>query len=412
MASLDTLRYAPWLTRERVLRWSLAFVLMSAILVTAHIVTHTAVQLTSENGEQLGIDFINYWSGARFASEQPVRAYDLAVFDAFQKSVVGSAAVFKYYVYPPVAMMLSLPLANLSFVWALVAWVGLGAGFCLWSLSRLLGWRMAALATFGAPAACLNLLTGQNGYFTAGLLGTGLMVLDRRPVLAGMLFGLLSYKPHFGLLLPVALIFGGHWRAFTAAAATVVLLVVGSIALLGADVWLAFLHMMAVQRQIMEIGVWGWHRIPTIFAAMRMAGAGESTAYAAQIASAALAAAIVALVWRARCPLEVKAATLVIATFVSLPYAQDYDMVVLIFAAGWLLNQALANGFLPWERLTLAMLLVLPIVAMPLSKWTGVQIGPIVLWAMLALSARRALAPDSGVAAFRPANSPVSSAAA
>ena len=75
------------------------------------------------------------------------------------------------------------------------------------------------------------------------------------------------------LVVAVALIFGGHWRAFTAAAATVVLLVVGSIALLGADVWLAFLHMMAVQRQIMEIGVWGWHRIPTIFAAMRMAGA-------------------------------------------------------------------------------------------------------------------------------------------
>jgi hypothetical protein len=56
------------------------------------------------------------------------------------------------------------------------------------SLSRLIGWRMAALATIGAPAAFLNVLTGQNGYFTAVLLGTGLLVLERRPTLAGILF--------------------------------------------------------------------------------------------------------------------------------------------------------------------------------------------------------------------------------
>jgi hypothetical protein len=393
MPSLDALRFAPWLTRKRLMRWSGAFVLMTAILVAAHIATHTAVGLTNKSGEQFGVDFIDFWSGARFAeSGHPVEAYDPGAVDAFQKSVVGSAeAQFKYYNYPPVAMMLSLPLARLPFLWALVAWVGLGAGFCLWSLSRLLGWRIAALATFGAPAACLNLLTGQNGYFTAGLLGTGLMVLDRRPVLAGILFGLLSYKPHLGLLLPVALIAGGYWRAVIAATATVVLLLVGSTVLFGIDIWPAFLRIMVLQRHMMEISTWAWHRIPTVFIAVRIAGGGVGAAYAAQIASAAVAVVIVVQVWRARCALELKAATLVIAMFVSLPYAQDYDMVVLIFAAGWMLNQALVSGFLPWERLTLAMLLILPFVAMPLSKWTGVQIGPIVLWAALASVVRRAV---------------------
>jgi len=398
MPSLDALRFVPWLTRERLMRWSWAFVLVTATLVTAHIATHTAVGLTNKSGEQFGVDFIQFWSGARFAdSGHPVEAYDPGSFDAFQKSVVGSAAAqFKYYNYPPVAMMLSLPLARLPFVWALVAWVGLGAGFCMWSLSRVLGWRLAALATFGAPAACLNLLTGQNGYFTAGLLGTGLMVLDRRPVLAGILFGLLSYKPHLGLLLPVALIAGGYWRTVIAAAATVVLLVAGSVVLFGTDVWPAFLRIMVLQRHMMEISTWAWHRIPTVFVAMRMAGGDLSAAYAAQITSAALAVVVVVRVWRAPCALELKAATLVIAVFVSLPYAQDYDMVVLIFAASWLLNQALAAGFLPWERLTLVMLLVLPFVAMPLSKWTGVQIGPIVLWAVFAVVMRRAI-PVRGV---------------
>jgi len=42
-------------------------------------------------------------------------------------------------------------------------------------------------------------------------------LLERRPVAAGLLFGLLCYKPHFGLLVPVALASGGYWRSFAAA---------------------------------------------------------------------------------------------------------------------------------------------------------------------------------------------------
>jgi hypothetical protein len=45
-------------------------------------------------------------------------------------------------------------------------------------------------------------------------------VLERRPYLAGSLFGLMIFKPQLGLLLPVALIAGRQWRVFAAAAAT------------------------------------------------------------------------------------------------------------------------------------------------------------------------------------------------
>ena len=392
MAWIDTLRCARWLTRERALRWGLGFVLLSLILATAHIVSRTTLGLTDQAGEHLGGDFINYWSGAQFADKgQAALAYNIEIFDAFQRSLIGPVAEFKMYVYPPIAMLLSWPLGKLPFLPALIAWTAIGMAFCLWSLSRLLGWSTAAMATIGAPAAILNLMTGQNGYFTAGLLGTGLMVLDRRPVLAGMLFGLLSFKPHLGVLLPVALIAGGHWRAIIAAAAAGVVLFAISAALLGADAWIAFARQMTMQRGVMEIGVWGWHRMPTVFVALRIAGAGVTVSYALQIMSGVSAAAVVALVWRARCAPEIKAASVVVATFLTTPYAQDYDMVVLIFAAGWLLNDALATRFLPWERIALVMLLVLPLAAMPLAKWAGMQIGPIVLWAMLILLTRRSL---------------------
>lgn len=393
MQRLETLRYAEWLTPRRALRWSCAFLLLSAIVVTAHVVSHTAMGLTNRSGEQLGIDFINYWSGARFADRgQAALAYDFLFYDSFQKAVMGAAADAKIYGYPPIAMMLSWPLATLGFVWALVAWTAVGAAFCLLMLSRSFDWRWAALGTFSAPAALLNILTGQNGYFSAGLLGGGLTILERRPILAGLMFGLLSYKPHLGVLLPVALVAGGYWRAAVVATATVALLVLVSGLLLGVDAWIAFGHQMRVQRLVMETAAGAWHRMPTVFVALRMAGIGAKAAYAAQIASAVAAAAVVAVVWRSRSAYPIKAAAMLVATFLATPYAQDYDMVMLIFAVAWLTTEAGRDGFRPWERITAASLLVLPLMASALAQATGVQIGPPVLWAMLVLLARRALA--------------------
>ena len=51
------------------------------------------------------------------------------------------------------------------------------------------------------------------------LLGGALVSLDRRPLIAGILFGLMAYKPQFGLMIPIALAAGGYWRSFSAAAA-------------------------------------------------------------------------------------------------------------------------------------------------------------------------------------------------
>jgi len=56
-----------------------------------------------------------------------------------------------------------------------------------------------------------------------------------------VLLGLLCYKPHLALLVPVALAAGGHWRAFGAAAVTVAVVVGLSVALFGVEPWRAYL---------------------------------------------------------------------------------------------------------------------------------------------------------------------------
>src|SRR6201999_4060273 len=81
---------------------------------------------------------------------------------------------------------------------------------------------------------------GQNGALTAALVGLGLILLRTRPIIAGVCIGLLSVKPHLGLLIPVALLAGAYYRAFAAGAVTAIVLALISIAAFVFEPWFAF----------------------------------------------------------------------------------------------------------------------------------------------------------------------------
>jgi hypothetical protein len=386
----DCLVSARWLTRERLVLWGKIGALASIAMLAADAAAHLGHGMANAAGEQLARDFINYWSGAKLAaSGHAAQAYDPGAFHAYQQSLVGPASEFKLYGYPPVMMMLCWPLAGLSFASALALWVASGVLLCALPLARILGRTPALLALIAAPAAFFNLFSGQNGYFTAALLGGGLALLARRPAAAGLVLGLLCYKPQLGLLRPIALAAGGHWRAFAAAAATVLALVASSIAWLGADPWIAFAHQMSLQNRLMEAGASFWPRMPTVFAALRLLGASVPWAYAAQGVSALLAALAVAAIWRGGGALAIKSAALVVGTFLATPYAWDYDAVVLIFAAAWLAAEARQSVCLEGERIAALTLLILPGLTLLPAKLLGLQIGPLLLWFTLAVLLRR-----------------------
>ena len=63
---------------------------------------------------------------------------------------------------------------------------------------------LVSLVALAFPAALWNITAGQNGFLTAALYRRHLLgLLERRPALAGICLGLLTYKPHFGLLFPI-----------------------------------------------------------------------------------------------------------------------------------------------------------------------------------------------------------------
>ena len=92
-----------------------------------------------------------------------------------------------------------------------------------------------------APSSFVNVFLGQNGFFTAALALSGFTLLPRRSILAGVMFGLLTFKPHLGIMIPIALLAMGNWRAIMAASLTAGLFLGASVLMYGGDTWWQFL---------------------------------------------------------------------------------------------------------------------------------------------------------------------------
>jgi alpha-1,2-mannosyltransferase len=76
----------------------------------------------------------------------------------------------------------------------------------------------------------------------------GLLSLDRRPVLAGVLFGILTVKPQLGLLLPIILLLERRWVTIASTVMTIAVLFVVTAMLFGLDVWIDYWHKIVPQQ--------------------------------------------------------------------------------------------------------------------------------------------------------------------
>jgi alpha-1,2-mannosyltransferase len=212
------------------------------------------------------------------------------------------------------------------------------------------------------------------------LLGGALHQLTRRPWLAGILIGLLAYKPQFGILIPIALVAGGHWRTIGAAAFTLAGLVALSYLAFGGGIWHAFAASTTfTQSAVLEAGGLGWEKIQSIFSAVRMWGGSVPLAYTVQAMLAAALAATLAWLWHGDAAYELKAAALAVASLLATPYVLDYDLVVIGLAIAYLARLGLAGGFRGFEISLLAASWIAPLLSRGIAQFTFVPLGLSVL---------------------------------
>jgi hypothetical protein len=286
-------------------------------------------------GTAFGRDFLNTWMGGRSAlAEGPAAWFDFRVYNDLLRALIGITESY-FWSYPPHVLLFIWPFGLMPYLPAFVLWT-LG-GFALFLYAAAAGGveRRHLLFVAVAPAVAINVFIGQNGFFTAALLIGGLINLDRRPLLAGVLFGFLTIKPQLGLLIPVVLLVSGRWRTIAAAAATTAALVAATSWLYGADIWMAYLrNVVPVQHFLQEHGNGMlFLQIPSAFYAVRLVGLPVPMAWTLQAIVSAVAVAAVIWTFRRRRDPVLSMALLVAATFLVTPYSLNYDMVVL----GWVL---------------------------------------------------------------------------
>jgi hypothetical protein len=352
-------------------------------------------------GKPVGADFLCFWAAGGMALEG--RAADTYDFDqllvAEQKSMQwkeGQSAPRLPWMYPPTFMLAAETLARMPYGLALATWSLATLAVYLAAIHGILPGRAAILAALGFPAVLSNLTHGQNGFLTAGLLGCALVVLERRPWVAGILFGLLAYKPQFAPLIPLALVVGGYWRTIGAAAITVLASTGLSWIVFGPAPWQAFFNSLKIARVAgLEHGSAGWEKIQSLFAAVRMLGGNVELAYAAQAVSAGVAAIAVVWIWRKPVPPAIKNAVLAVGMLTFTPYILDYDLVILALPIAWLTAVGLREGFLPWEKITLFAAWLLPLLARRVGADLHLPLSPAIMAMLLGMIVRRA---NAGVA--------------
>jgi alpha-1,2-mannosyltransferase len=438
----DILRSGDWLTRERVRLVAVAILGVSIVALVYLVVT--AHGLVDTQGRPLGTDFSSFYAaGTHVLDGHPDAPYDMARQHARQQAIFGPATPFYGWLYPPFFLFIAAALALLPYGVALAVWQAVTLGLYLFAMRAIISpsprvrgegrdegasplgsesrrgpltriaelvigpatsgrtrwqfdlspytgrgdWLLLALAF---PAVLINLGHGQNGFLTAALLGGALAVLDRRPIIAGVLFGLLAYKPQFGFLIPLVLAASGHWRSFAAAAITVAALAIATTLAFGPDVWRAFLESSRYARLVvLEQGDPGFYKMQSLFAWARMWGAPIPLAYALQAALAVGLATALVWLWRSAAPYPLKAAALCFGAVLATPFTFDYDMMLLAPAIAFFAGDGLARGFGPWEKTALAALWLMPLLARSLAQITLIPIGVPVMLALFILLLRR-----------------------
>jgi alpha-1,2-mannosyltransferase len=403
-AFVDAFREAHWINFERVRVYP-------RLLCACYLAVFVCWLLLRPGGVlatlyPVGGDFPPFWAASSLAlGGHPAAVYDNAKLDAAEKAVLGD----KYpgylpFPYPPMFLVIALPLSKLSYNGALILWTLVGMSAYLIVMWKMASRRDELWAALAFPGALVTILDGQKELVTVALFGGGLLLLERRPWIAGALFGLLCYKPQYGILLPMVFVAARQWQAAAGAALAVAAFAVLSATLFGVETWRAFLDFIPLAtRSVLDHGDIGFGKIQSVFAAARLWGASVAVSYAMQAAVSLLAAGAVLWIWLKPGQFPVKAAALAVGTLLVTPYFADYDLVMLALPIAWLSWDATHSAFLPWEKSILFLAWLFPLFARPLSMLASLPLTPLVLALLMLTIIRRYTATASaGEPAFIP----------
>jgi len=331
-------------------------------------------------------DFANYWIAARLVlSGQALDLFaDHATYFRHLTAEFGPDYPWRNWSYPPHYLLLIWPAGFFGYVPAMAGFLAATLLAYLGAVRSFLGKvtvKPAVVVSFLFASVVSNIDAAQNSFLTSALMLGGLAFRDRRPVLAGVLIGCLTIKPQLGVFVPLLLLYERKWTVITTAALTTVGMIGLSALLFGWETWQGYLaETLPYQSRVMtEFSGYFLAIMPTVFGAIRSLGFGPNLALALHAAVAILSLAFAGMVL-VRCQdAGLRAAILIMTTFVATPYCLNYDFGM--GAAAVLLAVAHNGGATRSEqgrRALLAAASLMPILTVPLSL-AGLPISPLLV---------------------------------
>jgi hypothetical protein len=387
---LPGLASADWFTVDRARAYGrvVSAGMLVFILAVFGLFVHSA--WTDPHGLSFSCDFNAFWSGARFAVlGHAASAYVPSLLKAMEEANAQPApgGGFIAYPYPPVFMLLCLPFGFLPYLVALPIFVGGTSAAFAAAIKRVLPTAWPLLAIIASPAVMVNAASTQNGCLSASLFTGAMITLERRPAVAGALLGLLTFKPHLALCVPVSLLCAHRWRALVACVLSAIGLCVFSLAVLGTSAWQGFFTSLAFTRAMMQTRpIWGTGQ--SVYAAARILQIGTPAGLTAQAVATAFALVCVVRTARARPGGGPEMAVVIAAALLCTPYVMDYDLVCLGAPMAWLAATAAGTAWRPAEKWVLSGLYLYPLFARTFSLMQ-LPLAPLLVAALLIMLVRR-----------------------
>jgi len=359
--------------RDAIRSLSILGALFFALAVIGYLVTASWQPEIPRDGTSLvvGRDFLNFWMYGRAApAADPSRFYDAAEYNRALQVLLGANYPGQNWSYPPSVFFLAAPFGQLGYLPALLFWTVL-SGVMFFAIARHhISDQRLLIALLLSPTAVLCIISGQSSLITAAMLVTIFAWLDRRPLAAGVLIGLLTLKPQLGILFPVMLIASARSRVFASAAVTTLVIAGATALVFGPQVWIDFATKGLATNNLVLADP---ERIatpfyPTIFMNLRGVDLPYNVAMAAQLCVSA--AAVAAVVWAFRFrrdanPLMLMALFLA-CSVAAVPYMLSYDTLGLTFAALLLLGAGSLDGA---GRRFVQLVYWLPLIQMVFGNW-------------------------------------------
>lgn len=309
----------------------------------------------------IGRDFLNVWSGGRLAlTGQLDQLYDYIAYMRWQASQFGALDSYNYS-YPPQSLFLAVPFGAIPYVPALILWTLVGSAFFLWAARPYMPVQLPLAAAIATPAAIINLWWGHYGFVVGGLWLLFFSHVPNDPRKAGLFAGLMTIKPHLGLLIAATML---HRRM--ASAILIALLVAAAMVLLsglafGFDLWRQWLFdTSALQARIMNAAgdKFYFFMMPSAYIALR------SLPLVAILVQCGFAIAALALAWQVRNADPQQLAFISASvTAIIMPYIFNYDLTVASLGFAILLYGHW-SALKPWERTAIWCAFAAPLLVM------------------------------------------------